>query len=143
MLARSPLAVGLLFNVFRLGFKLAPGFAAGAVTWLAGAADKAVMRDKHIRLSLAGTFQEGFARGVRGPMRDLTMFREPWPFDPSHIVAKTGIWMGDQDRNVPLGPIRALVRAIRGCEMFVREGQGHFWIARDASEVLKWLARRE
>ena len=140
LVAARPWMVAGFFGGFRLALKAAPDLALRIATARAKIADRAVIRDDRVRQSLAATFQEGLCSGVRGPVCDLKLFSRPWPFDIGEVRAQTSIWMGDEDRNVPLGPIRALAGARGDFSLNIKMGQGHYWLARDATEVMRWLA---
>jgi len=133
-----PAAFGLLAGVSRRAPQLATRIAAGR----AAPADRAIARDRDFALSLGQTFAAGLSRSARGPVIDMKLFSRPWPIDLAATWAPTGVWIGDQDRNVPIAAVEALVREHGRSRVARLPGHGHFWIAQHFPEVLGWIADR-
>ena len=95
--------------------------------------------DKRLPLGLA--FAEGLRHGARGPVIDLDLFSRPWGFTPAQIRCRSRLWIGSDDRNVPIAAAYALAHAIPGCEITQFDGRGHFWISGNFDPVLAWLAQ--
>jgi pimeloyl-ACP methyl ester carboxylesterase len=120
----------------RLATRLAAGLARGA--------DRAIARDPDFADSLGRTFAVGLASSVWGPVIDLQLFARSWDVALGATVAPAHIWIGDQDRNVPLAAVDALARELgrNACAVTVTRlsGHGHFWIALNYGQVLSWIA---
>lgn len=93
-----------------------------------------------IRDRLAGTFREGLRHGAAGPATDLKLFSRVWDVRLGDIEARTRLWLGTEDRNIPQSAARRLAEAIPGAELTLVEGHGHLWVLRNYGEVLGWLA---
>jgi pimeloyl-ACP methyl ester carboxylesterase len=139
--ARTPGAIRLAFLAYRLALSGAPHRAIGMAAARAGRIDRETLADPAVRDSLASTFQLGLARGVGGPVLDLALFSRRWDFALSAIEAPTRIWVGTEDRNVPLPAVRGMAQLIPGCGLVEIRGAGHFWITRHYEEVLAWFVR--
>lgn len=74
--------------------------------------------------------------GIRGPVWDVALFSQPWPFDPAHIRVPVRIWHGDVDTIVPLSHSEHLCEVIPDCELRVMDGLGHFAGFVNAEDVL-------
>jgi pimeloyl-ACP methyl ester carboxylesterase len=136
-------AFGALGHVAARRPQLATRIAAGRAL----RADKAMACDAAFADSLGRTFAVGLAQGAAGPAIDVTLFGRPWNVDLALTHAPTRIWIGDEDRNVPLSAVdglaNELTRAPRPPEMTRLKGHGHFWIAHNHDEVLGWIAAQQ
>jgi pimeloyl-ACP methyl ester carboxylesterase len=108
-------------------------------------ADQEIAREPDFALNLGTTFAEGLRVGARGPVIDMTLFSRNWNVDLAATIAPTRVWVGDQDRNVPLPAIDALTAALAKAQQSSDDirllGTGHFWIANNFATVLSWIAR--
>lgn len=138
-LPRVPGALHAVFAAYRAALLVAPDQAAGLAAAVARGADRRLMREPDVRRSLVETFRTGLAHGSAGGVLDIGLFARTWDFDPAVIAVPTRLWIGDEDRNVPLVPAMRLARRIPDATMALLERQGHFWIARNYAEVLSWL----
>ncbi len=139
-LARAPRIVGLVFSVYRVLLTLAPTTTIHVVSLGAGPVDKALVRSPDVRDSLGATFRAGFEGGVTGPVLDMRLFSRPWQLPLEGISARTRIWLGTQDTNIPQAAVRHLHDSIVQSELTELSGHGHFWISRNYHEVVSWLA---
>jgi pimeloyl-ACP methyl ester carboxylesterase len=140
VLPHLPGAIQLAFGCLRAALSVAPEVAVLLSARRAAAIDRALLlRDRQVRRSLSHAFRAGLAGGVRGPVIDLRLFSEPWGVALSRTTAAARLWLGTEDRNVPLPAARHLAAAI-GAELTLLEGAGHFWFSRHYDEVLRWLA---
>jgi pimeloyl-ACP methyl ester carboxylesterase len=139
MLPRLPALTATIFGVFRWCLVHAPQVAGRLATLRGGARDKALMARPEIAEHLLGSFREGLRPGLRGPATDLTLFSRPWGIDLADIRAPARLWVGSDDRAVPLVGARALGQRIEGCACEELEGEGHFWIAGNYARVLEWI----
>jgi pimeloyl-ACP methyl ester carboxylesterase len=135
-----PSAFGLLRQVALWSPTLATRIAAGR----ARGTDRAIASDTDFALSLGHTFAEGLKHSARGPVIDMTLFSQPWRLNLAATTAPTHVWIGDQDRNVPLAAVETLAKAFAGAPAapaFTRLSEhGHFWIARNFPTALGWIA---
>ncbi|MCL4765732.1 MAG: alpha/beta hydrolase [Hyphomicrobiaceae bacterium] len=135
-----PVATRLLFRLYRHLLSWAPSRAVPLVAVGQCRSDRELVRIPSIRDHLGETFRAGLEPGANGPVIDLKLFSEAWDMSPGDISARTRIWIGGDDRLVPLAAARELARKIPRAELTEISGQGHFWIARDYEQVLQWLA---
>lgn len=138
-LPRMPGGVALVFHFYRLLATISPHAAVHLASGRASDVDRAMVRQPEVAGPLGRSFAIGLARGVVGPVVDLALFARPWQLDLGAITATSRVWLGQEDRNVPLGPARGLVRDIPGCELQDMPGAGHFWITAGYAEVLAWV----
>jgi pimeloyl-ACP methyl ester carboxylesterase len=128
------------FGLYRVLLKWAPDTAVPLAAILGPGVDKALLRAPDVRHWLTETLQAGFERGVTGALIDMQIFSRPWELVFERISARTRIWLGTEDRNVPQPAVQWLAKHIPRVELTELEGQGHFWIARHHRDVLEWLA---
>lgn len=141
-LPKIPGGVRLTFSAFRVLLALSPGLAVTAVAARAHKADRQVFRDRSRAQALGETMRAGLAAGAAGPVIDMRLFANPWDIDVNAITAPTRLWLGLDDRNVPLGPARQLAQAIPGATLREIPRAGHFWIMQNFDQVFAWLAGR-
>jgi pimeloyl-ACP methyl ester carboxylesterase len=137
---RVPGATRAAFGLFRSGLARAPNWTMAVAMSRAAPIDQLAMRDVAIRSRLTKTFALGLARSLQGPQIDMTLFGQDWNLPLASIAAPTKCWIGLADLNVPLGPGRALARAIPTAELEELPGAGHLWIAKSPETVMAWLA---
>lgn len=142
LLGGTPGAMRLAFGFYRGMLQIAPDTAILLASARAGEVDKALMRQPDVRRRLSDTFRAGLERSVCGAVVDMKLFSRAWNVELRHISARTRIWIGSEDRNVPQGAVTALAHAIPGARLTTLAGQGHFWISRHYGEVLNWLTWR-
>lgn len=140
ILPHLPLAARATFWAYRAAINMAPDLAMHCVVLRAGSADRAIMREQAPRRSLVRAFRHGLGRGVDGPVTDLRVFSRPWPAFDEALNLPVRVWVGEADRNVPMGPINALERICRNFTLVTLVGQGHFWGVIDSSPMLEWFA---
>ena len=139
-LSRWPVATGAVFRVFRTSLARSPRLAGRLATLRAGAKDRALIAQPEVARHLLGSFLEGLRPGTAGPVNDVRLFTAPWTIDLAAIRAPTRLWIGTADTAVPIAAARHLARAISGCDLTELPGEGHFWVAAHAGEVLAWVA---
>ncbi len=140
VMPRVPGAIRLSFGVFRTMLGMSSAGALRLAAARAGALDRQTVCAPAARDSLAECFRLGLAGGLAGPVIDMRLFSAAWDVDPGAITAQARLWLGSEDRNVPLLAARALARAIPGCVMVPLPGHGHFWITQHYGQVLAWLS---
>lgn len=139
VLPRIPGATAAVFHIYRAMLKAAPLAAAGLISARADAVDRDIVLRPEVRARLAETFGLGLASGVTGPVTDLELFSRAWDIDIGSITARTRLWLGSHDRNVPIGPVEAMAAAIPGAQLVRLADQGHYWIALNYAQVLRWI----
>ena len=60
---------------------------------------------------------------------------------PAKIDCPAHVWIGDDDRNVPIEVALALQHKIARCALTRLPAQGHFWISNNFEDVLGWLSQ--
>ncbi len=139
VLPRLPGAVAAAFGLYRAGLTIAPDFAMWLALSRSTAVDRAAIRDETTRARLIATFKGGLMPGVAGPQADMALFGQPWGIDVSTVRAPTRIWIGLDDRNVPLTAVRRLAEALPSAQLTELPGAGHLWVSQNADVVLAWL----
>ncbi len=139
---RVPGLLGGVFNVYRAVLKLAPSLAVRIAVARPARADQDVMGDERLRAGMAAMFAEGLAAGVAGPVTDMALFRQPWGIKFTDVCADVRIWIGLEDRNVPLSAVRALRDALPACACVEIAGAGHQWLGGNHGVVLDWINER-
>lgn len=137
---RIPGGMRLTFATFRILLSMNPKLAVSAVAARAGHADRQIFREGDNKEALGEIMRAGLSRGSDGPVIDMRMFAGSWDVDLSKVTAATRLWIGTEDRNVPLGPARRLAAAIPQAQLTEILGAGHFWIMQNYREVFDWLA---
>lgn len=102
--------------------------------------DRLVLRSEGVNERLSATFVEGLKNGASGPATDMLLFGRPWDVPLERARAPARVWLGGQDRNVPLSAARRLATLLPNCSVTSRPEAGHLWIALNYDEVLRWIA---
>lgn len=140
VLPAIPGAIPTAFHAYRSGLALAPNLAMWVAMSRSNRADRAAIRDDETRARLIETFSSGLRPGVAGPVIDMALFGRPWGIAFDSLQMPVRIWIGLDDRNVPMSAVQALANVIPGCELIEIEGAGHLWVAKNAHVVMAWLA---
>lgn len=140
VLPAVPGATDAIFTLYRRMLVHAPRLAMLIASIGMVDVDRKLLRCPDIGGKLSETFRSGLALNAKGAVCDLSLFKRPWEFDPSHIQAPTRIWIGTHDRNVPQNAAHRLADAVPNAELVTMHKQGHYWIAWAYAEVLAWLA---
>ena len=140
VLPRLPGCIALVFSGFRGLLAVAPWLAIQTIAVRAGRADRALLSEREISADLAESFRAGLARDVRGPQIDMTLFSGDWKLDLASVAGRSRMWLGRQDRNIPLAAARKVASAIPRLELIEIDNAGHYWIVRNYSDVLGWIA---
>lgn len=142
ILPHIPGAIGLVFQLYRAGLNLAPNWALTVAISRSANVDRLAMVDRETRRRLIETFEQGLRFGVEGPKTDMALFAVPWGIDFAAVRATTRIWIGLEDRNVPLPAVYALAAALPDCELTELPAAGHLWVAQNAHDVMSWLSQQ-
>ncbi|MGH1420019.1 MAG: alpha/beta fold hydrolase [Hyphomicrobiaceae bacterium] len=143
LLPRVPGAVEALFAVFGVVARKAPDLAMKIVTVRAASSDRKLMLDEAERRGQAQVFGGGLAAGALGPAIDMRIFSQRWDIAFGDVVAKTQIWQGSADRNVPVSAAERLAREISHADYTPIDNAGHCWIAQNADLVMDWFAKND
>jgi pimeloyl-ACP methyl ester carboxylesterase len=79
---------------------------------------------------------EGTRPGICGALRDMQVMGAAPGAALAAVACRAVVWAGDEDATTPLAMARAYGDGIRGAEVRVVEGQGHFLSFRHGREVL-------
>ena len=141
-LARRPRAIRGVFTGFRWLLNASPRLGLGIAMARVPPADRATLAADGVSDRLARTFIEGLRQGTHGPTIDLGLFGRDWnvPLERARAAAK--IWIGSEDRNVPISATRRLAARMSGCTLTVIPDEGHLWVALHYDEILEWLAEK-
>ena len=143
VLPRLSFVTGAVFGLFRFGLRTAPSVAMKIAMAHAAPADKETIAQDVVRHRLITTFQEGLRPGLRGPMIDLQLFGREWGVQLNTITAPSRLWIGGDDRNVPLTAARDLSDCISQCAYCELAGEGHLWVATHYGEILDWVNQKK
>lgn len=103
-------------------------------------ADIRALHDPGMRESFLTSYIEAFRRGSFGVAQDLRVLTRPWGFDLSSVKVPTWVRHGDADTTVPVRHARLYADAIRGAQLEIYPGHGHFSILSRPQEILAPLA---
>jgi pimeloyl-ACP methyl ester carboxylesterase len=117
-------------------FRIAPGAYYDLFLRALPEADRAILRQPHVKAQMIADVHESQRQGGDGSRSDLVIFSEPWGVDYSCITARSVLWQGLEDTIVPVDAAIGLGRLIPGCRIVELAGEGHFWVINEASEVL-------
>lgn len=140
-LAKTPLAVGAVFSVFRAVLRVSPAVGMRLAMLRIAACDRRILSDASVSGRLGQTFVEGLRPGVSGPVIDLRLFGADWGLALDQTKAPARLWLGSADQNVPRSAARRLASRLPGCELVEIDGAGHLWIAGNYATVLGWIAK--
>lgn len=139
-LPRLPLGVRLIFSAYRAMLLIHPVAAVQIASAGAGEQDKAAMRSPNVRDNLIAAYRAGLRPGASGTVIDMALFHRAWGVGLAGISARSRLWIGTADRNVPIDCARWLASLIPGCALTEIPDHGHFWVTVHYGEVLGWLA---
>ena len=143
VLPKIPGAIGLAFAAFRQVAKRQPIWATRVAGGRSLAADRMILTDRTFTEALGKSFAVGMVHDARGPVIDMQLFSRAWGVDLATTRCPTQLWIGDQDRNVPVSAVEALADQIPNAVLTRLGPHGHYWIARNHSQVLRWLAETQ
>ncbi|MEO1206606.1 MAG: alpha/beta hydrolase [Pseudomonadota bacterium] len=131
------------FGALRSVLKVNGPAAMRLVTARAGPSDRVIACAPENAARLSETFRLGLEKTTRGAAIDMQVFSSAWDVDVGDIASQTRLWIGTDDRNVPIPPAKALQTKIRKFELTELPGAGHFWITKHYADVLGWLASKQ
>jgi pimeloyl-ACP methyl ester carboxylesterase len=140
--ARSPRAVHIAFSVFRRIMLWSPRAGVAIAMARVPPVDRRVLA-AGTRERLQGVVLESLKRGPTGPAIDMQLYGRAWDVPLDRVRAPSHLWIGDQDRNVPVAAARRLSARLPGCELTELPGAGHLWVAENYAVVLRWIADKQ
>jgi len=107
-----------------------------------GAADQKLLSNPEIRGLLVQAMAESFRQGAEGNLDVVLAEVQPWGFRVEQIMfEKLFVWHGEQDRIMPVAPVRLLVQNLPHCTATFYPDEGHFsTLANHAQEILHTLS---
>lgn len=139
-LSQTPGAIRLGFHAFRAMLGRNSAVAMKIAAARASQVDRRTVCQPREQQSLVEAFRAGLAPGCDGPVVDMRLFGRRWDLDLGAIRARTRMWLGSADRNIPVRSARLLADTIPGCEFIDLTGQGHYWVIQNIPTVLEWFA---
>lgn len=103
-----------------------PAWSLKPFAWLAPGPDRRALGRRTSLLTVALSTREGFRCGVDPVIADARRLQAPWGFTPGDIDVPVQFWHGLQDRNVPPGLIRPLIRRIPETREHDYPADGHY-----------------
>lgn len=88
--------------------------------------DRSVFERPEMKAMFCRDIVAATSRGMHAPVWDISLFSQPWPFDPADIRVPIRFVHGDADTIVPLVHSQYLAELIPGSTLEVLEGLGHF-----------------
>jgi pimeloyl-ACP methyl ester carboxylesterase len=140
VLPRIPGGTRGVFSAFRQAVNRRPGVSCWITSVRAPEADRKILGDGATAQRLLNTFREGLRPGAHGPAIDLRLFARPWPFDLGAIRCPSKVWIGANDRNVPVAAAEKLAALIPNAHFERLPDAGHLWVAHHYPDVLRWIA---
>lgn len=147
LLPHLPRTTAALFHVLRLVARHRPQAAARLAAGRARPCDRDILDGGTCANDLGRSFALGMAGGVRGAVIDVQLFGRPWAIDWAGVTAPCRIWIGDDDRNVPIAAAVDLASRLQAAgaatELTRLAGAGHYWIVDNFGDVCRWLAANQ
>jgi len=122
-------------------FRMAPKLFVKFFAWTLGRTDREVLSQAFAKYGMVLMTGEAVRQGLSGALADLFVFSKPWHVDFNALQACSVLWMGGDDRLVPVEASRWLGAQLPGCEVISFKGAGHFWIFDKIEDVLSRVAR--
>jgi pimeloyl-ACP methyl ester carboxylesterase len=88
-------------------------------------ADQVVLQQPDLIQTFVRDLPEAYRQGGRGAAHDIYVVCHPWGFQPADIRAKTFVWQGEADPNVPPVMGRYFAETIPNCAAIFVPGAGH------------------
>ncbi len=107
-----------------------------------GAADQKLLGIPETRRLLVQAMAESFRQGGEGNLEVTLAEVRPWGFQVEQITfEKIFLWHGEQDRIMPVAPVRRLSQALPHCTAVFYAGEGHFsTVANHVQDILSTLS---
>ena len=99
--------------------------------------DQAVLQQPELTEAMVRDLPEAYRQGGRGGAHDITVVCHPWGFRPEEIRARTFVWQGEADPNVPPVMGRYFAKAIPNCTATFIPGAGHMLFYTHFGQILQ------
>ncbi len=103
--------------------------------------DRAVFERPEMKAMFCRDIVAATSRGMHAPVWDISLFSQPWPFDPANIRVPIRFVHGAADSIVPLAHSQYLAARIPDSGLDVLEGLGHFAGFMSAPRVFDHVAQ--
>lgn len=133
--ARAPGFGGWFLGRLAALGRLAPRLYFRVVTAEMPEPDRRALARPDLREEFRASYGDAFRHGSGGVAQDLRLLTRPWGFDLAEIGVPTVVNHGDADTTVPLDHARRYAAAIRGAQLQIHPGHGHFSIPARAGWV--------
>ena len=92
--------------------------------------DKDLIKNKHVKKALLGTFRESYRYGTKGVAYDAKIvFTKPWGFTLSEIdFPSIHLWHGEKDKGVPLKMAKCMIEKLNSPILKIYPNEGHLSI---------------
>jgi pimeloyl-ACP methyl ester carboxylesterase len=104
-----------------------------------GESDRKELEDPKVRAMFAEDLAEAFAQSSGAFVSDLALVAGEWGFDLGAMRAPLRLWHGDDDQAVPPSGAQAIAARVRGAELTLLPGRGHFLVFEHWRDILAWL----
>jgi pimeloyl-ACP methyl ester carboxylesterase len=101
--------------------------------------DQVVLQQPELIQTFVRDFPEAYRQGGRGAAHDIYVVCHPWGFRPEDIRARTFVWQGEADPNVPPVMGRYLAGAIPDCLATYVPGAGHMLFYTYFAQILQQI----
>lgn len=101
--------------------------------------DQAILQQPALIGAMVRDFPEAYRQGGRGGAHDISVVCHPWGFRAEDIGAKTFVWQGEADPNVPPVMGRYFAKAIPNCTATFVPGAGHMLFYTHFDQILRQL----
>ena len=102
--------------------------------------DQVILQQPDLIETFARDFPEAYRQGGRGAAHDIYVVCHPWGFQPADIRAKTFVWQGEADPNVPPVMGRYFAETIPNCTATFVPEAGHMLFYTHFESILRQLA---
>jgi pimeloyl-ACP methyl ester carboxylesterase len=103
------------------------------------AADRRLLERQDVRAMFAEDLAEAFAQSAAAFTRDLALIAGDWGFDLAAVRSPVKLWHGTEDRAIPAAAAQAIAMRVRGAELSLLPGEGHFLVFERWREIVAWL----
>lgn len=98
-------------------------------------ADRRTLGRPEIRSEVCAALRESLRQGLRGPLLDMTLYTQTWPFDPAGIAAPVSFWHGEADATVPVCHAR-MAAVMPKADLRLLPDEGHFSLPVEHAEAI-------
>jgi len=102
-------------------------------------ADRRLLERPDVRAMFAEDLAEAFAQSGAAFVRDLALIAGDWGIDFGAVRSPLKLWHGTEDRAIPAAAAQAIAARVRGAELDLLPGEGHFLVFERWREILAWL----